>query len=311
MHRTTSLSWRLPNCCWPPYEPTDQRNDQVRCSTRQARSAQRTLKGIDEQGRKAEQTVAGKAAVKRNRFVKLNNATKAVNRELDATPVRWPGSRATSRISPTPRPGRSSGPTSGCSRLVRQSLRKLQFSAANQGRDLGLIPPRTQKRGMPATSDVSVFKCALPRRVRSSYRWSPCNGAVLAMSAAVISPVVPPLLVRDSDRVAGVPGVVSMVRRSLPLPSLITRRTTAPSSTGFPRLTIVVVSLTARSCKRWAGLLGWVWISAKQTDDWSYARGSVGPFTSSAKAICEYPLPCGIDAVSNRATVCSRQLIPV
>jgi hypothetical protein len=55
---------------------------------------------------------------------------------------------------------------------------------------------------MSATSDVSVFKCALPRRVRSSYRWSPCNGAVSAMSAAVISPVIPPLLPRDSDRVA-------------------------------------------------------------------------------------------------------------
>ena len=47
------------------------------------------------------------------------------------------------------------------------------------------------------------------------------------MSAAIISPVVPPLLPRDSDRVAGAPDVVSMVRRSLPLPSLITRRTTA------------------------------------------------------------------------------------
>ena len=47
------------------------------------------------------------------------------------------------------------------------------------------------------------------------------------MSAAIISPVIPPLLPRDSDRVAGVPGVVSMAHRSLPLPSLIMRRTTA------------------------------------------------------------------------------------
>jgi hypothetical protein len=47
------------------------------------------------------------------------------------------------------------------------------------------------------------------------------------MSAAIISPVIPPLLPRDSDRVAGVPGVVPMVRRSLPLPSLIPGRTTA------------------------------------------------------------------------------------
>ena len=47
-----------------------------------------------------------------------------------------------------------------------------------------------------------------------------------AVSAAIISPVIPRLLPRDSDWVAGVPGVVSMVRRSLPLPSLLTRRTT-------------------------------------------------------------------------------------
>ena len=47
------------------------------------------------------------------------------------------------------------------------------------------------------------------------------------MSAAIISPVIPPLLPRDSDRVANVPDVVPMARRSLPLPSLLTRRTTA------------------------------------------------------------------------------------
>ena len=40
--------------------------------------------GIDEQVRKAEQAVAGKTAVKRNRFVKLTGAAKAVNRELEA-----------------------------------------------------------------------------------------------------------------------------------------------------------------------------------------------------------------------------------
>ena len=124
------------------------------------------------------------------------------------------------------------------------------------------------------------------------------------MSAAIISPVIPPLLPRDSDRVANVPGVVPMACRSLPLPSLLTRRTTAIIY-GLPRSTTVVVSLTARFCKRWAGLLGWVWISAKPTDDWSSAPGSMGRFTSPAKAICEYPLPCGTDAVWNRATVCS------
>ena len=46
--------------------------------------ARRTLKGIDEQIAKAEKAVAGKTAVKRNRFVQLTGAKKAVNRELEA-----------------------------------------------------------------------------------------------------------------------------------------------------------------------------------------------------------------------------------
>jgi hypothetical protein len=36
--------------------------------------ARRTLRGIDEQVRKAEQAVAGKVAVKRNRFIRLIGA---------------------------------------------------------------------------------------------------------------------------------------------------------------------------------------------------------------------------------------------
>lgn len=47
------------------------------------------------------------------------------------------------------------------------------------------------------------------------------------MSPAVISPVVPPLLPRGSDQIVGASGVMSVARRSLPLPSLIPRRTMA------------------------------------------------------------------------------------
>lgn len=46
--------------------------------------ARRTLRGIDEQIRKAENAVAGKAPVKRNRFIALDGATKSVNRDLEA-----------------------------------------------------------------------------------------------------------------------------------------------------------------------------------------------------------------------------------
>jgi hypothetical protein len=46
--------------------------------------ARRALRGIDEQVAKAARAVAGKAAVKRNRFIKLSGATKSVNRDLES-----------------------------------------------------------------------------------------------------------------------------------------------------------------------------------------------------------------------------------
>jgi len=45
--------------------------------------ARRTLRGIDEQVAKAEQAVAGKTPVKRNRFVQLSGGTRSMNRELE------------------------------------------------------------------------------------------------------------------------------------------------------------------------------------------------------------------------------------
>jgi hypothetical protein len=46
--------------------------------------ARRTLRGIDEQVRKAERAIDGHAPVKRNRFIQLAGATKSVNRTLEA-----------------------------------------------------------------------------------------------------------------------------------------------------------------------------------------------------------------------------------
>ena len=45
--------------------------------------ARRSLHGIDEQVRKAEKQVTGKASVKRNRFVSITGGTKTVNRDLE------------------------------------------------------------------------------------------------------------------------------------------------------------------------------------------------------------------------------------
>jgi hypothetical protein len=68
---------------WPAGH-TDNRRDQVIYYQYKADRARRTLHGIDEQVAKAEKAVAGKAPVKRNRFIQLAGATKTVNRDLEA-----------------------------------------------------------------------------------------------------------------------------------------------------------------------------------------------------------------------------------
>ena len=69
---------------WPA-GATGRRRDQVTCYQYWAGRARRTLRGIDEQVVKAEKAVAGKAAVKRNRFIRLCGGIKTVNRVLEAT----------------------------------------------------------------------------------------------------------------------------------------------------------------------------------------------------------------------------------
>jgi hypothetical protein len=68
---------------WPA-GPNGGRRDQVIYYQYKADRARRTLRGINEQIAKAEQAVAGKTPVKRNRFVQLSGGTKSVNRELEA-----------------------------------------------------------------------------------------------------------------------------------------------------------------------------------------------------------------------------------
>jgi hypothetical protein len=67
---------------WPA-GPTGGRRDQVIYYQHRADRARRTLRGIDEQVKKAEQAVAGNAPVKRNRFIQLSGGTRSVNRELE------------------------------------------------------------------------------------------------------------------------------------------------------------------------------------------------------------------------------------
>ncbi len=67
---------------WPA-APTDKRRDHVFYYQYKADRARRTLRGIDEQVAKAEKAVAGKEPVKRNRFIRIVDAKKSVNRELE------------------------------------------------------------------------------------------------------------------------------------------------------------------------------------------------------------------------------------
>ena len=67
---------------WPA-GPAGGRRDQVIYYQYRHDRARRTLRGIDEQVKKAEQAVAGKVPVKRNRYIQLSGGTRSVNRELE------------------------------------------------------------------------------------------------------------------------------------------------------------------------------------------------------------------------------------
>jgi transposase len=67
-----------------PVGPAGNRRDQVIYYQYRHDRARRTLRGIDEQVAKAENAVAGRAPIKRNRFIQLSGTTHTVNRQLEA-----------------------------------------------------------------------------------------------------------------------------------------------------------------------------------------------------------------------------------
>jgi Transposase DDE domain len=68
---------------WPT-GPNGGRRDQVIYYQYRHDRARRTLRGIDEQVKKAEKAVAGQVPIKRNRFIQLAGDAHTVNRELEA-----------------------------------------------------------------------------------------------------------------------------------------------------------------------------------------------------------------------------------
>jgi hypothetical protein len=68
---------------WPA-GPAGGRRDQVIYYQYRHDRARRTLRGIDEQVAKAQNAIAGKVPIKRNRFIQLSDGTHTVNRQLEA-----------------------------------------------------------------------------------------------------------------------------------------------------------------------------------------------------------------------------------
>jgi hypothetical protein len=68
---------------WPA-GPNSSRRDQVIYYQYRHDRARRTLRGIDQQVAKAENAIAGRAPIKRNRFISLDGTAHTVNRELEA-----------------------------------------------------------------------------------------------------------------------------------------------------------------------------------------------------------------------------------
>ena len=106
---------------WPAGPPSRRRDRLIYYQYRAAR-ARRTLHGIDEQVAKAAKAVAGQAPVKRNRFIRLDGASKSVNRELEGKARALAGIKgyktnlaATPTGNLSPRTS-SSAPTTGSSR---------------------------------------------------------------------------------------------------------------------------------------------------------------------------------------------------
>lgn len=65
-----------------PASPKDKRRDHTIFYEYRAGRARRSLHGIDAQFTKAQQAIAGKTPIKRNRFVQISGGTKELNQAL-------------------------------------------------------------------------------------------------------------------------------------------------------------------------------------------------------------------------------------
>jgi hypothetical protein len=82
--KTFPMGRSLPSHGRPPAAKRPEESRIGSSTTSTATIGPGALRGIDEQVAKAENAVAGKARVKRSRFIRLTGATKSVNRDLEA-----------------------------------------------------------------------------------------------------------------------------------------------------------------------------------------------------------------------------------
>lgn len=149
---------------WPA-APSDKRKDQVRYYQYSHDRARRTLKGIAEQIRKAEDAVAGKAPVKRNRFITLTGASKSVNRALEAKARTLAGIKAYVTNIPDPTPETVIG--------AYHRLYQIEKSFRMAKSDLAARPIYHHKRDSIEAHLTIVFAAlAVSRWIEDTTRWS-------------------------------------------------------------------------------------------------------------------------------------------
>ena len=172
---------------WPA-GPNGRRRDQVIYYQYRHDRARRTLRGIDEQVRKAEQAVAGKVPVKRNRFIQLSGGTRSVNRDLEEKARALAGPEGLHH-QPAGLPGRHPGHRGVRDRRLppalpdREILPDVQVatcrpgrSTTDQGLDRGAPDHRVRRargRGCPGPSGLRILIGSSPERTGSRGREIP------------------------------------------------------------------------------------------------------------------------------------------
>jgi hypothetical protein len=127
--------------------------------------ARRTLHGIDQQVAKAENAVAGKAAIKRNRYVRLSGASKSVNRALETKNRALAGLKGYTTNLPNPDPHQV---ISAYSRLLN-----IEKSFRMSKTDLAARPIYHHTReSIEAHLTIVIAALAVSRWIENTTSWS-------------------------------------------------------------------------------------------------------------------------------------------